>query len=175
MEHIGTFLFALATALLGGGLMWFHHRRWKQIMDSPLDPKNFDIERLLAGGGENPLETEAGQAAILQNTQDEIRFAYRQYRRRMQTSGMLLPIAVMIAVAGLVQSEIWFLVVLVILMLLIGWLVLLAIADLVATNMHYGAQKQIGTATPLDKKMLDQDESSSTELGSQEDEVESDQ
>jgi hypothetical protein len=68
---------------------------------------------------------------------DERRFARGQWRRRVQTSGMVGIVGVMIGAGPWVQGP-WVVVCYWIgAVLLVAWMLLLAIADVLATRMHF--------------------------------------
>lgn len=74
-------------------------------------------------------------------TREELDYRRRQYRRRMQTSAMMAILAVALFVGewltGMVASR-WFAIVYWLAMLVVvGWVCLLALADVLATKFHY--------------------------------------
>lgn len=85
-------------------------------------------------------------------------FSRRQYRRRMQTSGMLGLAALGIVIGGLIPPRAypslfvcWWCAV----VLLIAWILLLALGDAVATRAHYGllANQQRRQRTQLESEL----------------------
>jgi hypothetical protein len=97
------------------GLMALHVRTWRRAQQQPLQPDDLDYHR-------------------------------RQYRRRMQTSAMLGLMAVAILVGQLATSRIesklvvcgyWGVV-----LLMVGWVGLLAVADMLATKHHFNRLRQ---------------------------------
>ena len=77
--------------------------------------------------------------------QAELAFRRRQFRRRMQTSAMLAVLAVTLPLGqwltGVFTSP-WFAVAYwLFVMLLVAWLILLAMADIISTRIHYGRRR----------------------------------
>jgi hypothetical protein len=68
----------------------------------------------------------------------ERRFAWLQFRRRMQTSGLIALVAAAIYVGQFVRSPQWLGPYWLAVLLLVLWLVLLALADVGAIHKHYG-------------------------------------
>jgi len=69
----------------------------------------------------------------------EADFFARQYSRRIQTSAMILVVGVLIGLTQLTMrlGAWWFFGNIVLLLLTLGWIVLLALADLIVTRVHY--------------------------------------
>ncbi len=102
--------FSLVLLVASAVMLGLHHRTWRHLQEQPLDAREHDFHR-------------------------------RQFRRRMQTSAMLglLAVAVFIGhwmtsppLAPLAWLIFWGLVVLVVL-----WMGLLAMADLLVTRFHF--------------------------------------
>jgi cytochrome bd-type quinol oxidase subunit 2 len=74
-------------------------------------------------------------------TREELDYRRRQYRRRMQTSAMLAVLAVALFVGEWLTGEIasrWFAIVYwLATLVVVGWVGLLALADVLATKIHY--------------------------------------
>jgi hypothetical protein len=102
--------FSLVIVLAAGGLLAWHMRAWREAQRAHLDPA-------------------------------ELQYRRRQYRRRMQSSAMLglLGVGIFIGAAAMyfrappLAVTLYWLVVL----LVLAWLALLALADAVATKYHY--------------------------------------
>lgn len=109
MELLWSILFAAVLVLAAAGLMVWHVRAWRSAEEESLGPEERDYRR-------------------------------RQFRRRMQTSAMLGAIAVSLPIGVVIMRAwpkvgafYWGGVV-----LLVGWLGLLALADIFATRHYYG-------------------------------------
>jgi hypothetical protein len=99
---------AIGLAALGVGLLVSHQRTWRSQQD---DPALSDEERA---------------------------FLHRRYRRRMQTSGMLSLLGILIGVGDALlviqkQQPIWPTLYWIGVLLLTGWVMLLAFGDLMST------------------------------------------
>ena len=68
-------------------------------------------------------------------------FNRRQFRRRTQASVMIVILGVAIFCGQLVQSKLWGIYYWVAVLLIVFWMGLLALADIVATQYHYGRQR----------------------------------
>jgi len=101
-------LLLLAAA---AGLMTSHARTWRSAREEPLEP-------------------------------GELEFCRRQFRRRMQTSAMLGLLGVAIFVGQVltlwIVSRLFVALYLAGILALLGWVVLLALADILATKYHFG-------------------------------------
>lgn len=64
-------------------------------------------------------------------------FFRRQFRRRMQGSLMLGAVGMLLPLGGLIDDSLWNLAYLALLLALVGWMLMLGIADLVATRHHF--------------------------------------
>ena len=64
-------------------------------------------------------------------------FAWRQYRRRMQTSGMLVSIAVFIFLGQFIRSPLVALFYLIGIVVMVVWIIALAVIDILSTSRHY--------------------------------------
>ncbi len=115
METWSLALISLLLLLCAAGLMASHVRAWRRIRQQEPPPEDFDYRR-------------------------------RQYRRRMQTSAMLGLLAVAIFVGQLISSRIesrffalgyWGAV-----LLVVGWVALLAAVDMLATKHHFNRLRQ---------------------------------
>ncbi len=67
----------------------------------------------------------------------DLKFAFEQYRRRMQTSAMLLIVGAMICGGPWVTAPLAVLLYWLAVIVLVLWIMLLAGADMLATRMHY--------------------------------------
>ena len=65
-------------------------------------------------------------------------FAGRQFRRRMQTSGMIALLGLALALGQLVTSPVWIGPYWLGVLLLVGWVLLLALLDIGAIHKYYG-------------------------------------
>jgi hypothetical protein len=84
-----------------------------------------------------------GTAAPVNNSrQEEREFRHRQFRRRMQGSAMIGVLGVMLPLGDLIDSHPWRLAYAGVMLSLVGWMVLLALADLVATRYHFHRVRQ---------------------------------
>ncbi len=74
-------------------------------------------------------------------TREELDYRRRQYRRRMQTSGMMAVLAIALFVGEWLTDTIasrWFPIIYwLAVMVLVGWVGLLALADIFSTKLHY--------------------------------------
>jgi len=70
--------------------------------------------------------------------EEERRFRYAQFRRRMQTSGMIGVVGLLMLFSPLVESPWANLIFWSVVVLLLVWMVLLAVADWMSTKAHYG-------------------------------------
>ncbi len=74
---------------------------------------------------------------------DELKFRWRQFRRRMQTSAMLGLLAVAILVGPLLTGPPWLVLVFWIgVLLVVVWVMLLALVDIWATKFHFSRLRQ---------------------------------
>ncbi len=102
-----TILVSLFLLLCAGGLMAAHHRTWLRAQQLQLEPREFDHYR-------------------------------RQYRRRMQTSAMLgLLAAAIFAGKWMTRPTTWTFAYWGCVLLVVGWVGLLAMADMVSTRHHF--------------------------------------
>ena len=69
--------------------------------------------------------------------QEEREFHRRQFRRRLQGSLMIGVLGLMLPVGTLIDAPLWNLGYVTLLLMLLGWMLLLGIADLVATRHHF--------------------------------------
>ena len=108
-------LFSLFLLLCAAGLLTSHVRTWRRLQQQGLEPDDLDYRR-------------------------------RQFRRRMQTSAMLGLLAVALFVGQLATSRVesklfvfgyWGGV-----LLVVGWVGLLSVADILATKHHFGRLRQ---------------------------------
>lgn len=108
-------LMPLLLLLCAVGLMISHVRTWRRARRQELQPDELDYRR-------------------------------RQYRRRMQTSAMLGLLAVAIFVGqlitGRIESKAFLLCYWGLVLLVLGWVGLLAVADILATKHHFGRLRQ---------------------------------
>ncbi|MBN2584051.1 MAG: hypothetical protein JXL80_13380 [Planctomycetes bacterium] len=110
---IGSSILVSSLLLLAAvGLMVSHLRAWRRAQEEPLEPEEFDFRR-------------------------------RQFRRRIQTSAMLGLLAVGLFVGQLIPGP-PMLVVLFwgVVLLVLGWMGLLALADIWATKHHFDRMRQ---------------------------------
>ncbi len=110
MDLWATGLVSLLLLACAGGLIYAHVRTWRRAI---------------------------GCAP----TREELAFRRRQFRRRMQTSAMMAALAVALLVGqwltGLVESP-WFAIIYwLAVLILVGWVGLLALVDVLATKLHY--------------------------------------
>lgn len=116
MELLWSILLAVFLVLAAAGMMIGHLRTWRAALDQRMNDDEHDYRR-------------------------------RQVRRRMQTSGMLALISASLPIGVLVMSTwpkigafFWGGV-----LLLVGWVGLLALADMWATKYHYGRVRRDNT------------------------------
>jgi hypothetical protein len=111
MDLLSSSLVCLVLLLAAAALMVMHLRTWRKAQEGELDPVEFDFRR-------------------------------RQFRRRMQTSAMLALTAAVVFAGVLLTpwvGALWFGLLFVgIVVLLLVWILLLALADAVATKYHFG-------------------------------------
>ena len=69
--------------------------------------------------------------------QEERDFYRRQFRRRLQGSLMIGVLGLLLPVGAFMDSPLWNLVYVTLLLTLLGWMLMLGIADLVATRHHF--------------------------------------
>lgn len=72
----------------------------------------------------------------------ELDFAWRQYRRRMQASSMMVVLGLAILASGLIESRLTAIFYWAGVLLLVLWMGTLALADIFATQHHLGREKQ---------------------------------
>jgi MFS family permease len=115
MDIWSTGLFALFLLSVAAGLMVSHARSWLAMRSAQLEPREADYRR-------------------------------RQFRRRMQTSAMLGVLGVAIFVGHLltawVASRLFAVFYWGGVLLLLGWMALLALADILATKFHFSRLRQ---------------------------------
>lgn len=110
-ESWGAFAAGGFLVLLGAGMMFAHHRAWSR---------------------------QRGQD---EETEPDRQHYFRRYRRRMQTSGLILLLGLMVGLSPLIIPDpkqaprlfgAWWLSAL----LVAGWIILLAFGDMLATRAH---------------------------------------
>jgi hypothetical protein len=107
MVSLFSTLVSLAILLAAGGLIVWHVRTWRRAERKPSEGQGFDYYR-------------------------------RQYRRRMQTSALLAVVAVAIFVGQFItRPPVAVLVFWGGVLLVLFWIGLLAVADVVATKLHF--------------------------------------
>jgi flagellar basal body-associated protein FliL len=100
-------------------------------------------------------------------TAGELKFAFEQYRRRMQTSVMLGLVGVLILAGPWITAPLAVLLYWLGVIVLIVWIVLLAGADMLATRMHYAQAeaeqhlKQVKLHAALEAEQRKRDEGKS--------------
>lgn len=109
LELLILHLIATAISLFGAVMMWRHYVLWKQ---QQVDPQIEDVER---------------------------RFCYSQYRRRMQSSGMIVVLGLLLHASNehLVdwqRAPAGFSVYVCVMLGLVAWIVLLALGDFMASQ-----------------------------------------
>jgi UDP-N-acetylmuramyl pentapeptide phosphotransferase/UDP-N-acetylglucosamine-1-phosphate transferase len=116
MNYLPSIIVGLLLCAASGGLMVWHIRAWKRLQADDLDEKGREFHR-------------------------------QQYRRRMQTSGMLGLLGVAIMLGQLlmlwVTSAIFLLLYWGLVVVLVIWMALLALADMTATNVYYSQEKSL--------------------------------
>jgi hypothetical protein len=112
MPWLSTTLLGLTLAAIAAGLMFHHWRAWRRVRD--------DAER----------------------PEPERRFAWRQFRRRMQTSGMIGLAGLGMLAGQFIRAPLLLVFFWAGVMLLLLWVVLLALADVIATQQHFGAARR---------------------------------
>jgi hypothetical protein len=108
MFYVFAFLLPLAVLLLAGGLLVWHVRSWRDVQQ----------------------EESAGE---------ELEFGRRQFQRRVQTSGLLALLALGLCLGQLIdghQRPTLYVLFWMAMLLLLGWIVLLALGDLVVGRQH---------------------------------------
>lgn len=68
-------------------------------------------------------------------------FARRQYSRRMQTSAMIIVLGVAILIGRLVELQPWGIFYWIAVLLIVFWMGVLALADIIASQYHYGRKR----------------------------------
>jgi hypothetical protein len=114
MDHLSSYLVAGLLIVSSAVLVVWHSRSWQRLREGNLSDRERDFWR-------------------------------RQYRRRMQTSAMLGVLGAAILVGQLLMPVVhasWFLLVFWGgVLVLVLWIVLLALADMVATSYYYGRER----------------------------------
>ncbi len=80
---------------------------------------------------------QAAQATDME-AEEERRFAWRQFRRRMQASGMIGLVGLGMLLGQFLRAPLMIVFFWTAIMLLLVWVVLLALVDALATRQHYG-------------------------------------
>ena len=108
-------LLSLFMFAFAAGMMLLHVRTWRTIREQDPDPVERDYRR-------------------------------RQFRRRMQTSAMLGLLGVAILIGQLVTAPparpLAFAIFCMVVLLLVVWVCMLAVADVIATKHHFGRLRQ---------------------------------
>lgn len=114
MDLLSSALVALLLMAVSAGLTVWHAKTWHAAQAEPLEPADRDFRR-------------------------------RQFRRRMQTSGMVGVVGVAIFLGTVltpwVASPLFAFVYWAAVLLLLVWLVLLALADLLASRFHFSRMR----------------------------------
>ncbi|OHB66258.1 MAG: hypothetical protein A2V70_04900 [Planctomycetes bacterium RBG_13_63_9] len=112
MEIWPPLLFSVCLLLAAAGLMLLHRRAWRVAREQDLDA-------------------------------DGLRYRRQQFRRRMQTSGLLGLLAVAVFVGRLItKPPLLVLVFWGCVLLILGWVFLLAVLDIWATKYYFGRLRQ---------------------------------
>lgn len=101
-------MFAVLLVLAAVGLIWMHWRTWQQALDAPHE------------------------------NAEEQRFAWLQFRRRVQSSGMIGLVGLGIFIGQFIRSPVVWVFFWTGIALLLVWILLLALADAFATQQHFG-------------------------------------
>lgn len=72
----------------------------------------------------------------------ELNFYWRQFRRRMQASSLMVVLGCAILASELIQSQLVGVIYWAAVLLLVFWMGVLALADIIATQYHFGREKQ---------------------------------
>ena len=88
-------------------------------------------------------------------SEEDTEFSWRQFRRRMQTSAMIGIVGLAIFAGLWVQPTLWIVFYWLGVILLVGWVGLLAVADIVSTRLHYSRlhRQQLAEQSGLRNKL----------------------
>jgi hypothetical protein len=114
-------------------------RNWRLRRDEPFDA----IEWLDQTAVEVQLASpDAATERVRQFQRNERDFNRSQFRRRMQISGMLGLTGLLLPFGALFDDGVWNLAYAAVLLALVGWMLMLALADLIATRHHFSRVRE---------------------------------
>ncbi|MCE9544420.1 MAG: hypothetical protein K8T25_02700 [Planctomycetia bacterium] len=98
---------------------------------------------LLGAALDNPVELESpARPSKVDLAGEELDFRHRQFRRRLQASLMIAAVGVVLVAGEPLRNSAWYLAYAVILLSLVGWVMLLAMADAIASRHHFARIRQ---------------------------------
>jgi len=114
-------------------------RNWRLRRDEPFDAAEWLDQTVVEVKLAAP---DAATERVRQFQRTERDFNRSQFRRRMQISAMLGLTGLLLPFGALFDDELWKLAYAAVLLALVGWMLMLALADLIATRHHFSRVRE---------------------------------